>query len=164
MIEKSPKGGRLMTYEDLLLEVEKEGIEYFENNYIGKMKGLYIDNTITLNSNIDTEAEKKCILAEELGHHFTSYGNIIDQSKIENKKQERRARAWAYDKLIGITGLINAYKYGCRNKYEIAEYLNVSEQFLEDAIKYYHEKYGLFCKIDNYIVYFELLSVLESFE
>lgn len=153
-----------MTYEDLLLEVEKEGIEYFENNYIGKMKGLYIDNTITLNSNIDTEAEKKCILAEELGHHFTSYGNIIDQSKIENKKQERRARAWAYDKLIGITGLINAYKYGCRNKYEIAEYLNVSEQFLEDAIKYYHEKYGLFCKIDNYIVYFEPLSVLESFE
>lgn len=152
-----------MTYEDLLLEVEKEGIEYFENNYIGKMKGLYIDNTITLNSNIDTEAEKKCILAEELGHHFASYGNIIDQSKIENKKQERRARAWAYDKLIGITCLINAYKYGCRNKYEIAEYLNVSEQFLEDAIKYYHEKYGLYYEVDNYIVYFNPLGIVEKY-
>lgn len=151
-----------MTYEDLLLEVEKEGIEYFENNYIGKMKGLYIDNTITLNSNIDTEAEKKCILAEELGHHFTSYGNIIDQSKIENRKQERIARAWAYDRLIGINGLINASKYGCKSKYEIAEYLNVSEQFLEDAVTYYREKYGLYYEIDNYIVYFNPLGVIEK--
>lgn len=151
-----------MTYEDLLIKIEKEGIEYFENNYIGKMKGLYIDNTITLNSNIDTEAEKKCILAEELGHHFTSYGNIIDQSKIENRKQERIARAWAYDRLIGINGLINAYKYGCKSKYEIAEYLNVSEQFLEEATTYYNEKYGLYYEIDNYIVYFNPLGVIEK--
>ena len=151
-----------MTYEDLLIEVEKEGIEYFENNYIGKMKGLYVDNIITLNSNIDTEAEKKCILAEELGHHFTSCGNIIDQSKLENKKQEKRARAWAYDKLVGVIGLINAYKDGCRNRYEIAEYLNVSEQFLEDAVTYYREKYGLYYEIDNYIVYFNPLGVIEK--
>lgn len=151
-----------MTYEDLLIKIEKEGIEYFENNYIGKMKGLYIDNTITLNSNIDTEAEKKCILAEELGHHFTSYGNIIDQSKIENRKQERIARAWAYDRLIGINGLINAYKYGCKSKYEIAEYLNVSEQFLEEATTYYNEKYGLYYEIDNYTVYFNPLGVIEK--
>lgn len=151
-----------MTYEDLLIKIEKEGIEYFENNYIGKMKGLYVDNTITLNSNIDTEAEKKCILAEELGHHFTSCGNIMDQSKIENRKQERIARAWAYDRLIGINGLINAYKYGCKSKYEIAEYLNVSEQFLEEAITYYNEKYGLYYEIDNYIVYFNPLGVIEK--
>lgn len=153
-----------MTYEDLLIKIEKEGIEYFENNYIGKMKGLYVDNTITINTNIDTEVEKRCVLAEELGHHYTSYGDILDQSKVENKKQERRARAWAYDRLIGILGLINAYKHGCRNRYEVAEYLNVSEQFLDDAINYYREKYGLFYKIDNYVVYFEPLSVLESWE
>lgn len=153
-----------MTYEDLLIKIEKEGIEYFENNYIGKMKGLYLDNTITINTNLDTKVEKRCVLAEELGHHYTSYGNILDQSKVENKKQERRARAWAYDRLIGVIGLVNAYKHGCRNRYEVAEYLNVSERFLEDAINYYREKYGLFYKIDNYVIYFEPLSVLESWE
>lgn len=153
-----------MTYEDLLIKIEKEGIEYFENNYIGKMKGLYVDNTITINTNLDTEVEKRCVLAEELGHHYTSYGNILDQSKIENRKQERKARAWAYNRLIGINGLINAYKYGCKNKYEIAEYLNVSEQFLEDTVTYYREKYGLFYEIDNYILYFSPLSVIEKFE
>lgn len=163
-MNKHEKGDMLMTFEDLLQEVEKEGIDFYENNCIGKLKGLYVDNTITLNSCLETEAEKKCVLAEELGHHFTSYGNIMDLSKIENRKQERRARAWAYDRLIGITGLINAYKHGCRNRYEIAEYLNVSEQFLEEAITYYNEKYGLYYKIDNYILYFNPLSVIEQFE
>lgn len=153
-----------MTYEDLLKEVDKENIEFFENNYIGRMKGLYVDNTITLNTNLETEKEKKCVLAEELGHHHTSYGDIVDQSKIENRKQERRARAWAYDKLIGVIGIVNSYKHGCRNKYEMAEYLNVSEKFLEDALKYYKEKYGLYYEIDNYIVYFEPLGVLEKLE
>lgn len=153
-----------MTYEDLLKEVDEENIEFFENNYIGRMKGLYVDNTITLNTNLETEKEKKCVLAEELGHHHTSYGDIVDQSKIENRKQERKARAWAYDKLIGVIGLVNSYKHGCKNKYEMAEYLNVSEQFLEDALKYYKEKYGLYYEIDNYIVYFEPLGVLEKLE
>ncbi|MCR2045526.1 ImmA/IrrE family metallo-endopeptidase [Anaerosalibacter massiliensis] len=153
-----------MTYEKLLGEIEKEGIEFFENNHILGMKGLYVDNTITLNTNIDTDIERKCVLAEELGHHYTSYGNIVDQSKVENRKQERRARAWAYDKLIGIIGIINSYKYGCRNKYEMAEYLNVTEEFIDDALKYYKEKYGLLYEVDNYIVYFEPLGVLEKLE
>lgn len=153
-----------MTYEDLLIEVEKEGIEFYENNCIAGLKGLYVDNTITLNTNIDTEPEKRCVLAEELGHHYTSHGNILDQSKVENKKQERRARAWAYDRMIGIIGIVNAYKYGCKNKYEMAKYLDVSEQFLVDAIAYYSEKYGLLYQIDNYVVYFNPLSVVEILE
>lgn len=153
-----------MSYEDLLIEVEKEGIEYFENSNIGRLDGLYVDNTITLNTHIKTEVEKKCVLAEELGHHYTSYGYILDQSKVENRKQERRARAYAYDKLIGVTGLINAYKNRCRNKYEAAEYLSVSEQFLGDALIYYEEKYGPFYEIDNYIIYFNPLGVIEKFE
>lgn len=153
-----------MTYEELLEKTKNEGIEYFENNYIGKMKGLYLDNTITLNTNLESDTERKCVLAEELGHYYTTYGNILDQSKIENRKQEKRARGWAYDRLIGIVGIINAYKYGCSNKYEMAKYLNVSEQFLEDAITYYSEKYGVFYQIDNYIVYFNPLSVVEMLE
>ena len=152
-----------MTYDELLDKVYKEKIDLY-TNYIGKIKGLYADDTITLNSNIETETEKKCVLAEELGHYYTSYGDIIDQSKVENRKQERRARAWAYDKLIGVIGLINAYKNGCKNKYEISEYLNVSEQFLQDAITYYGEKYGLLYEIDNYIIYFNPLSIIEKFE
>jgi hypothetical protein len=79
----------------------------------------------------------------------------------QNRKQERHARIWAYDKKIGLMGLINAYKNGCRNRYEIAGYLEVTEEFLLEAVKYYHEKYGVCTTVDNYVVYFEPLGVLQ---
>lgn len=46
-----------------------------------------------------TETEKKCIMAEELGHYYTGVGNILDQSSISNKKQEIHGRIHAYNKL-----------------------------------------------------------------
>jgi hypothetical protein len=73
---------------ELILEAEKEGIRIIENGQIGRLKGLYVDNFIILNA--ETEKEKRCILCEELGHHYTSYGNILDQTKIENIKQEKK--------------------------------------------------------------------------
>lgn len=149
-----------MTYEDLLKEAEECGLVVKEKPlraYKGRIKG----NRIAIKKDL-SDTEKGCVLIEELGHYYTTVGDILDQSRIENKKQERRARAWGYDRLIGITGLINAYKNGCRNRYEIAEYLNVSEQFLEDAVTYYREKYGLYYEIDNYIVYFNPLGVIEK--
>lgn len=150
-----------MTYEELLDKVEEEGIELYENNCIGKMKGLYVDDTITLNSNLSNNTERRCVLAEELGHYYTSYGDIIDQSKIGNKQQERRARAWAYKKLVGIVKLVNAYKAGVRNRFELAGYLNVTEKFIDEALNYYKGKYGTFVQVDTYVVYFDPLSVLE---
>lgn len=86
----------------------------------------------------------------------------MDQSKIENRKQEHIARAWAYDHLIGLVGLVNAYKYGCRNKYEVAEFLHLSEAFLQNALTYYSEKYATCCENKDYIVYFNPLGVIEK--
>ena len=39
-----------------------------------RFKGLYCDGTIALNQDICADSEKACILAEELGHHFTTVG------------------------------------------------------------------------------------------
>ena len=51
--------------------------------------------------------------------------------------------------------IIEAFEKGARSKYELADYLNVSEYFLEDAILYYKQKYGVCFEIDNYLVFFE---------
>lgn len=126
-----------------------------------RFKGLYCDGTIALNQDICADSEKACILAEELGHHFTTVGNITDQKETENRKQERRARIWAYHKLLSLDDLIDSYKFGCRNKFEIAEHLNVTEDFLVDCLEYYKEKYGLYVRQDNYLIYFEPLGILE---
>lgn len=120
-----------------------------------RLKGLYSDNVIALSKDIASKKEKCCILAEELGHHFTSVGDILNQNIDGNRKQEYKARLWAYDKQIGLTGIIRAYEHGCQNLYEMADYLDVTEEFLLEALQCYKSKYGLHSKMNNYIIYFE---------
>lgn len=133
----------------------KDGIEVIYSTFnSNRIKGLYCDGTVALNNNIETFKEKACILAEELGHHYTSVGNILDLSVAQNRKQERQARLWAYNKQIGLRGLIRAYEHGCKNRHETADFLEVTEEFLESAIYEYREKYGICTTIDNYIVFF----------
>ena len=45
-------------------------------------------------------------------------------------------------KIVGLSGIINAYEAGCRSSYEIAEYLGVTEEYLQECIGAYREKYG----------------------
>ena len=129
-----------------------------------RIKGLYCDGTIALSKDMYIETEKACVLAEELGHYYTTVGDIMDQTDVSNRKQERRARIWAYHKLLSLNDLIDSYKCGCRNQIEIAEHLNVTEEFLIDCLNYYKEKYGLCTKQDNYLIYFEPLGVLELYK
>lgn len=152
-----------MTYEELLNKADEEGIELFESD-IGKFKGLYIDETITINSNLQSEIEKRCVLAEELGHYYKTHGNILDQSEVVNRKQERAARVWGYEKLVGITKLIEAYKHGVKNRYELSQYLDVTEEYIEEVLEYYKQKHGSYFIIENYTVYFEPLAVVEVYE
>lgn len=141
------------SYEILLSEASEYGLIVKEkplkyNN--GRIKG----SRVAIRQDLSTSIEKACVLAEELGHHYTTYGNILDQSDTSNRKQELRARAWAYNKQIGLLGLIRAYEHGCRNRFEIAEYLEVTEEVLEECLTYYRSKYGLCKTVDNYAVYF----------
>lgn len=102
-----------MKYETLLDEAHNNGLIVKEkplHSSNGRIKG----NRIAIRENIDTSAEKACVLAEELGHHYTTVGNIIDLTDAQNRKQERQARLWAYNKQIGLTGIIRAFEAGCQ--------------------------------------------------
>lgn len=143
-----------MKYDELVKSEEKNGIDIIESSFKGQAKGYYCDSFIVINSKIETEAEKKCILAEELGHHYTSSGNILDKSII-SIKQEHTARRWASEKLLHIVDFIKAFELGLSGRHELAEYLDVTEEFLESAITYYKQKYGTHVRMDNYIIFFE---------
>ena len=151
-------------YEKLLSQADKLGIKIKEIDFeCDEECGYYSNNKILINSRI-SEVQKYAVLAEELGHHHTSVGDITDQSKLENRKQELIARRWAYETLIGIVDLINAYNHGCQNKYEIAKYLNVTEKFLLEALEYYKCKYENGYNIDNYWINFNNgLNILKKF-
>ena len=141
-----------MKYEVLLNDANTEGLSIKERpfrTYDGRIKG----NTIYLRQNMNT-VEKACVLAEEMGHHHTSVGNILDMNDVRNRKQERQARLWAYNRLIGLRGIIKAYEAGCQSRYEIAEYLEVTEECLQECIEIYRDKYGVYTTVDNYVIYF----------
>lgn len=153
-----------MTYESLLIETQSKGIKLKEKRLKYNLKGLYCDGRIIIDNQLITDCEKRCILSEELGHHYKTVGNIADQSKIENRKQELIARRWGYEKLVSIIDLINAYNYGCRNRYEIAEYLNITEEFLDNVLKHYRCKYENGYIYDTYFIDFNNgLSILKKF-
>jgi hypothetical protein len=142
-----------LTYEDLLVAAEHNGLIVKEQPLLGN-DGRISCNRIAIRNTINTQTEKSCVLAEELGHYYTTAGNILDQSRVTNRKQELHARFWAYNQMIGLLGLIQAYEHGCRSQYEIAEYLDVTEAFLKGAIDCYASKYGDFVSVDSYIIYF----------
>ena len=148
-------------FEDLLKEAENEHIEVVYVPFRGKLKSLYYDKAIALNKNLEITAEKTYVLAEELGHYYTTVGNILDQTQILNRKQERRARAWGYQKLVPLDKLIQAYKEGIRTQHELAEFLEVTEQYLIDALKYYKEKYSIY-RVGKYYICFEPLRILKN--
>ena len=151
-----------MNYEKLLDEAQEENLivkEFSLRANKGRIKG----NRVAIRKNMPT-IEKACVLAEELGHHYTTQGDILEQNTVDATKQEQRARLWAYDKMIGLQGIINAYKHGCSSLHEMADYLDITEEFLREALQRYRSKYGCFVAADNYIIYFEpSLCVLELF-
>lgn len=149
-----------MTYEELLVSVDLIGLQVKEQNLL-EHDGLIKGDRIAIRKTIPTQVAKACVLAEELGHHYTSNGIIIDQTSTSNRKQERRARIWAYKKAFALTDLILAFKAGCRNRYEFAKYLEITEAFLQEAIDYYKEKYGSYIIQEPYVIYLDPLGDLE---
>lgn len=153
-----------MSYETLLIEAEKKHIEVHEIDLKGKIKGLYKDGFVWIRRSLPTN-EKRCVLAEEIGHYETSTGNILDQKDVQNRKQELRARQWAYFDLIPLSAIVRAHEARVKGRYEIASYLSVTEDFLQAAIDRYRDKYGLFVPYGKkHLIYFDPLGVVEMFE
>lgn len=149
-----------MLYEKLLNEAYRYNVDVSEQPMKRKIKGLYSDNVIWINKRIDTTIEKTCVLAEELGHFHTTTGDILDQSKVLNRKQERRARIWAAEKIMPLDKFIDAFNKGCSSRYEIAEYFEVTESFLKQSLDFYRQKYGNEVQInDQHILYLAPLAV-----
>lgn len=142
-------------YEKLLQDAKDSNVNVYDWNLCGNgLDGLYIDGNVAIDTRIKHSNKKACVLAEELGHHHTSHGDILDLSLVANQKQERQARLYAYDKLIGLSGLVNAFAHGCKSRHEVATYLDITDEFLEAAIEEYRSKYGVCITYKNHVIMF----------
>ena len=125
-----------MTYDELCISYQK--IVKIKEAYVTRecqalgienVKGLYKNGKVAIDRTL-TNREKKCTLAEELGHHYTSTGNILDLRYYQNAKQERRAREWAAKELIKYEDFRKAIK-NYQDIHQIADELNVTIEVVQ---------------------------------
>lgn len=133
------------TYDDLLIKFGEE-VDIYEHNLkenpiVRKKngKGFYYrkglgKGTIFIDKNL-TQIEKKCTLAEEIGHDYTSCGNILNLKFPNNAKQERKAREWACTYLIDLNDFIKACNM-YDNVYQIAKELEVTPEVVTEFMAY----------------------------
>jgi hypothetical protein len=150
-------------YDLLIEEASAYGLQVIERDFKSKAQGLIKGSKIGIRKDMPT-IQKACALAEEIAHYLTSVGNILDQSDVVNRKQELRARQWAYECMIPYEQIVQAHIAHISGRYELADFLEVSEDFLESAIERYTSKYGLYLKVnEQFTIRFDPLVVIELF-
>ncbi|MGJ8729321.1 ImmA/IrrE family metallo-endopeptidase [Listeria aquatica] len=110
------------------------------------------------------QKEERCYLEEEIQHYYYTAGNIVKQEKISDVKQEILARRKAHLVLIPFNLLIECYDLGLRTYYEVANYLNVTEKFLYEAVEHFKQKYGLMYYDKNTDCYFDFGSTIQIYK
>ncbi|EGT3605390.1 ImmA/IrrE family metallo-endopeptidase [Clostridium perfringens] len=128
---------------DIYSLIEDQNIEleevYFKSSNI---EGIYfkvsgMNPIIGIHKNLLTDTKKYIsVLAEELGHHFTSSGNLTSEcitysDKLNRSKQEKRARIWASNFLISDNEIIRAILQNINTIYGLSLHFNVTEEIIK---------------------------------
>lgn len=120
-----------------IAEEHKINVMYLDFEY--PLNGIYIHRKgkqpgIGLSSHIRGNTPLlRCVMAEELGHHFTTVGDCIPKKffsyadRLAVDKFEYKALKWAALYLIPLTKLVQAVKQGYREIWELADYFNITE-------------------------------------
>lgn len=83
----------------------------------------------------------RCVLAEELGHHFTSVGNHLPKEcynyadRLMINKIEYKAMKWAAMYLIPLDKLLNCIQDGIVSTWELADHFTVTEEMVLFRLK-----------------------------
>lgn len=143
----------MTAYEKLIIDAERLGATVIEMDLEGET-GYCLNEALFINKNL-SEKQKYWILSEEIGHFKTTFGNILNLNDIRNKKLENVARSESIERVCSLVHIVNAIKQGANDRYEIAEYLSITDNFFDEAIKYHRLKNELFCECDGVVLYFE---------
>ncbi len=158
-------------YEKHIAGLAAVGLDIDERTLLGsRLSGLYISKrglkpTICINPALSSK-EKICVIAEEAGHHYRTFGNVISLATVRERKGERAGRTWAYMNLLPLDDIAQAWLGGVNTIWDLAEHLEVTEQFLMDAIDYYHQRFGEIKELENGVIvqfdpYFDAYSADE---
>lgn len=149
-------------YERLVDYADKMGLEIVEKHFKSSAKGLCKGNKIGISKGIETNTEKRCVLAEEMAHSFFTVGDILDTRDPAAMRQEMVARRAAYEYLVPMQDLIDACLCCSHDLYDVPDYLGVTYEFLQNTLNHYSHKYGGCKRHGKYIISFSPLFICES--
>ena len=98
------------------------------------MKAFSVPGNIVIDmAQLPTLAETKVCFSHELGHELKAAFYNIKNTLETRERQEERATRWAVDTLIPAEALTKAVRAGYKEVYELAEYFDVTEDFVREA-------------------------------
>ncbi|MBU0437798.1 hypothetical protein [Staphylococcus succinus] len=123
------------------------------------------DGLITITGKVDYYIQNG-ILAEELGHHETTSGNILNAYSYSNEvsiismKEELKARRRGYELAVPLQRLIDCYVQGVwGNVYDMCLSMGIDRSYFKQVIEDYKVKYGPFVEYNGYIINFMPLDI-----
>ena len=91
---------------------------------------------------LTTAALKEC-LAHECGHCATGATHRVASPWDLVEKHEYKANRWAIERFLPYAALCKAMEGGLREPWELAEWFDLPQPFLERALAYYRDARGL---------------------
>ena len=91
---------------------------------------------------LDTSRDEKAVLAHELGHCMTGSFYTIDTLETRGR-MESRANRWAIHTLLPFSERNEAVVNGICETWDLAEYFELPESFIKNALFYYLNCRGL---------------------
>lgn len=146
-------------YEELLDIAKNEGVAVVDYDLGESLSGLYCDGCVLINKNSNA-SERYCTLAEELGHHYTATSNIVETNTIDKCRQEQLGRRWGYEKILPLERILDAIIEGYDNLADLAEQLEVTPEYMQEALVYYSQKHGTSIDYHEHRVIFSDASVI----
>lgn len=131
-----------MTTDELYTVAEEQGVYIVQWNFPDEINGLYFceegkQPTIALAERLaEGSSLYRCVLAEELGHHFTSAGNLLPSRyfyrlwRSNIGRGEYKARKWAAEALMPGPMLKTALAAGSCEAWELAEEFGVTNEMV----------------------------------
>jgi len=126
---------------------EQQEIEIEWWDFVPPILGVYwapsdLPPVIFLDKSLETQTRLlRCVMAEELGHHYTldrdclcrTYFNYRDRLAVS--RAEYRAWKWAAMHLMPLDRMGQAIRDGITEKWELAEYFEVTEEMVRFRIE-----------------------------
>ncbi len=133
-----------------LAEDEKIIVEFYI--FVSPIKGIYYveeheSPVIGLDKSLKGDSPLlRSVLAEELGHHFTTCGCFIPRQfynhsdRLHISKIEFKAMRWAVNYLIPENDLLDVIGSGLYEPWKIAEHFNITEEFAKFRLRLFGAK------------------------